>query len=1095
MYSIGLFRLIFVAIVGYEWYIFSMKKKIGLMLATIQQGSSTKMWREIVKTSKEKDFTVVVYPGGRLDFSGDYEYLRNDIYNLANSENIDGLIAWSSSLAGSVTPEGVKTFLTKYEEMFPLVTIGLSTGKSSNIDFDAYFGMMSEINHFIHVHGTRRIVFVRGPKNHKSAEIRYQAYKDSLKSAGIEYSDDLVTEPYPWSEGAKALKELIKEKGLIPGMDFDAVICASDLLLMGVEKYLESIKVDIPNTVRIGGFNDSEENRLSEISTTTVRMPVDKMAKVAVSTMSDILTTGINNCMEVSLPSDLVIRRSCGCKDSLGGIENAKEIIFDKDSFINWLVNAIRVEKATSGINAFIDYLLDISKSMKPGELEKAEKRFSNLLDAYFERELSVELLLEAIKWFLLLLDLDDKFIAYIGTVFVPLVSERLSRRYSITSYERGVFTKKLDSFKSELLALRSFNIIPELLNVHLKDMDFLQAYLVLNVDDDYSRLIGGYSEDNVYSESIVFPSSKLLPQALEENLEEGAFIVEPLFIDKQSLGYLLLEVTNNQDENMIEDLRASISSAIKGINLLEEANRAKERAEKAERDSSEFYANVSEGLREPLSEMARITKGLKSDERTSLSIHLAKAEHLLDLKLSEKGEMELNKSLISLKEFVSEIEKDLNVKISLPEELPSFFADKERIKQAIEILYDKAKEEANDKVEISVQIRPDTLLVHISSPSWNPMLQKRDTSLSLAERIVMLHSGSFHFKEHGISLLLSWPTLSGEEISPYASFGSLLYITSDLDKPLPEVIKNLPQVQVVSEESLVQHFEIGEEVGQLAWNINEERGGNSVVLNLLKKHQKSKSLPFLCFNLESSPLDFWSTLETHTTQRGDEIILVEGEDLQFLSALSSFGSVVFCEDSEAVLRNSEGKHVSLILLRSLNTDFIYKVRKDANLASTPILIVKDHFKRSEVEEICQIPHIIICNTSICEADEFVSRLVGILGGNELMPPLTSALVKKAIIYLNKNATNQISRWQLAESVNISEDYLTRIFRKNIGISPWDYLNRYRIQLACELLTQTGQTISEVASNTGFQDQAYFCRVFKKIKGYSPGQVRTRRKG
>ena len=103
-----------------------------------------------------------------------------------------------------------------------------------------------------------------------------------------------------------------------------------------------------------------------------------------------------------------------------------------------------------------------------------------------------------------------------------------------------------------------------------------------------------------------------------------------------------------------------------------------------------------------------------------------------------------------------------------------------------------------------------------------------------------------------------------------------------------------------------------------------------------------------------------------------------------------------------------------------------------------------------------------------------------------------SLYVKNAIAYLNKHAYQQISRWQLAEAVNISEDYLTRIFRKEMGISPWDYLNRYRIQLACKLLTQTGLSINEIAQDTGFQDQAYFCRVFKKVKGFPPGHIRQR---
>ena len=55
-----------------------------------------------------------------------------------------------------------------------------------------------------------------------------------------------------------------------------------------------------------------------------------------------------------------------------------------------------------------------------------------------------------------------------------------------------------------------------------------------------------------------------------------------------------------------------------------------------------------------------------------------------------------------------------------------------------------------------------------------------------------------------------------------------------------------------------------------------------------------------------------------------------------------------------------------------------------------------------------------------------------------------------------------------------------------------DYLNRFRIQIASKLLLETGASISEIASLTGFQDQAYFCRVFRKVKGFPPGNIRSR---
>jgi YesN/AraC family two-component response regulator len=83
-------------------------------------------------------------------------------------------------------------------------------------------------------------------------------------------------------------------------------------------------------------------------------------------------------------------------------------------------------------------------------------------------------------------------------------------------------------------------------------------------------------------------------------------------------------------------------------------------------------------------------------------------------------------------------------------------------------------------------------------------------------------------------------------------------------------------------------------------------------------------------------------------------------------------------------------------------------------------------------------------------------------------------------------------RWKLADTVHVSEDYLTRIFHKEIGLSLWEYLNRYRIYIATKMLLETNDTIYEIAENSGFQDQAYFCRVFKKIYGVPPGKIRSK---
>jgi len=64
------------------------------------------------------------------------------------------------------------------------------------------------------------------------------------------------------------------------------------------------------------------------------------------------------------------------------------------------------------------------------------------------------------------------------------------------------------------------------------------------------------------------------------------------------------------------------------------------------------------------------------------------------------------------------------------------------------------------------------------------------------------------------------------------------------------------------------------------------------------------------------------------------------------------------------------------------------------------------------------------------------------------------------------------------------------VFNRELGLSPWDYLNRYRIYQAKELLRRTSDSIRAIARQVGFKDQAYFSRVFRKVTGVSPKAFR-----
>jgi AraC-like DNA-binding protein len=98
--------------------------------------------------------------------------------------------------------------------------------------------------------------------------------------------------------------------------------------------------------------------------------------------------------------------------------------------------------------------------------------------------------------------------------------------------------------------------------------------------------------------------------------------------------------------------------------------------------------------------------------------------------------------------------------------------------------------------------------------------------------------------------------------------------------------------------------------------------------------------------------------------------------------------------------------------------------------------------------------------------------------------------VKRAVLYFQQNCNRPLSRWEVAEAVGASEDYLSRVFHREMGISPWEYLNRYRILQAKELLRCTDDNVKTVARRVGFTDPAYFSRVFRKVVGTSPSAYR-----
>ena len=83
----------------------------------------------------------------------------------------------------------------------------------------------------------------------------------------------------------------------------------------------------------------------------------------------------------------------------------------------------------------------------------------------------------------------------------------------------------------------------------------------------------------------------------------------------------------------------------------------------------------------------------------------------------------------------------------------------------------------------------------------------------------------------------------------------------------------------------------------------------------------------------------------------------------------------------------------------------------------------------------------------------------------------------------------------LAAQLQLSPRSFNRRFKKAAGITASEYLQNHRLQTACELLRTSNLSISEVAAQSGYQDNSYFCLRFKLKMGQTPLSYRQAVRG
>ncbi len=104
-----------------------------------------------------------------------------------------------------------------------------------------------------------------------------------------------------------------------------------------------------------------------------------------------------------------------------------------------------------------------------------------------------------------------------------------------------------------------------------------------------------------------------------------------------------------------------------------------------------------------------------------------------------------------------------------------------------------------------------------------------------------------------------------------------------------------------------------------------------------------------------------------------------------------------------------------------------------------------------------------------------------------------SETTEKILRYISDHIRSSVALGDIADALYLSESYVARIFKKEMGMSVGTYITRQKMNIACALLTDSDIGVAEVARQTGYASPYYFSTTFTRHTGVSPSAYRRRR--
>jgi LacI family transcriptional regulator len=235
-------------------------------------------------------------------------YLREE-----SDDDLRRLSALSGKVDGLLIGEGIvpSDELARLAERLPVVVVAGDPAEHAAdvVTADNRSGSAALVTHLVEDHGRRRIFHVDGPPSAPDAKERRLALTEVIQSHPTTELIGSYCGRFSVQSGEEAGEILLANRAELP----DAVVCANDQMAIGILQALSRGGVRVPEDLSVTGFDDIFPGSLFEPALTTVHQPMRLLGERACARLLDRIARPDLPTQVELLPTELVLRKSCGC--------------------------------------------------------------------------------------------------------------------------------------------------------------------------------------------------------------------------------------------------------------------------------------------------------------------------------------------------------------------------------------------------------------------------------------------------------------------------------------------------------------------------------------------------------------------------------------------------------------------------------------------------------------------------------------------------------------------------------------------------------------------------------------------------------------